>query len=60
MEFESQPHGISNLCWMDNVSGDFITTSTKVGAIRIWNAAQAQPKEMIKVSRHGIISVIPC
>jgi len=24
---------------MDNVSGDFITTSTKVGAIKIWNAA---------------------
>lgn len=60
MEFESSQSGVSKVCWMDNVSGDFITTSARVGAIKIWNAAQPQPKEMLKVSRHGIISVVGC
>jgi hypothetical protein len=48
------------MCWVDNVSGDFVTSSTRVGALKIWNAAQAQPKEMIKVSRHGISSIVAC
>jgi len=60
MEFESSAHGISKVCWIDNVSGDFLTSSTKVGAVKIWNAAQAQPKEMLKVSRHGVISIFAC
>jgi hypothetical protein len=45
---------------MDSVSGDFISSSTKLGAIKIWNAAQTQAKEIIKISRHGIISVVAC
>lgn len=40
MQFEAQTSGISKVSWMDNVSGDFITTSVRVGAIKIWNAAQ--------------------
>ena len=40
MEFEALSHGISKVCWMDNISGDFITSSVRVGAIKIWNAAQ--------------------
>lgn len=39
MEFESSSSGISKVCWMDNISGDFITSSVRVGAIKIWNAA---------------------
>lgn len=39
MDFETLTTGVSKACWVDNVSGDFITTSAKVGAIRIWNAS---------------------
>ena len=60
MEFEKQPAGISKAQWLDNVSGDFITSSAKVGALRVFNAAQPTPKDMIKVSRHGIVNFIPC
>ena len=60
VEFEQSQQGISKVCWMDNISGDFLTSSTKVGAVKIWNASQSQPKEMIKVSKHGIISVVAC
>lgn len=41
--------------WIDTVSGDILTASTKVGALRIWNASNPSPKDMIKVSPHGII-----
>jgi len=61
MEFETQSGGgVSKACWVDNVSGDFITSSARVGAIKIWNASQPQHKEMIKVSRHGISSIVAC
>jgi len=39
MEFEKQQSGISKVCWLDNVSGDFVTTTARVGVLRIWNAA---------------------
>lgn len=59
MEFEKQQAGISKVQWLDNISGDFITASSKVGALRIFNAAQPAHKEMMKVSRYGILNVIP-
>jgi hypothetical protein len=59
MKFEKQSTGISSLAWVDNVSGDFITSSSKVGALRIWNAAHDSPKDMIKVSPHGITLIEP-
>ena len=39
MEFENLNVGVSKVVWMDNVSGDFLTSSAKVGALRLWNAA---------------------
>jgi WD40 repeat protein len=38
-EFDKQQSGISKVCWLDNVSGDFLTTSARVGVLRVWNAA---------------------
>ena len=38
MEFEQQA-GMSRVHWLDNISGDFITASGKVGALKIYNAA---------------------
>ena len=42
--FERQAAGIQSLMWIDNKSGDFITTSKTVGALKIWNVAQKSPK----------------
>lgn len=42
---------------MDNVSGDLISSSTKMGALRVWNASNASPKDMIKVGPHGIANM---
>ena len=30
---------VSGVGWVDNVSGDMITSSGKVGALRLWNAS---------------------
>ena len=45
--------------WVDNVSGDIITSTNKVGALRLWNASNENPKEMIKVGPHGISTIVP-
>jgi hypothetical protein len=41
MAFEKQNIGVSSALWIDKVSGDFVTSSRKTGALRIWNAANA-------------------
>ena len=48
------------MAWLDTISGHFLVGSPKVGVIRVYNAALSAPKEMIKVSRHGILSINPC
>jgi hypothetical protein len=45
------------MAWIDNISGDFITSTTKVGVLKVWNAAQTSPKDMIKVVPHGIVCI---
>jgi hypothetical protein len=42
--FDRQNIGISTVTWIDNISGDFVTSSRKTGALRIWNAANPTPK----------------
>jgi hypothetical protein len=44
MVFDRQNIGISTVTWLDNISGDFLTSSRKTGALRIWNAASSSPK----------------
>lgn len=43
---------------MDNISGDIVTSSSKVGALKVWNAANEAPKDMIKIGPHGITSML--
>ena len=47
------------MAWIDNISGDIITSSPKVGALKVWNAANETPKDMIKVAPHGIFLIVP-
>lgn len=55
--FEKAPQEISDYHWLDNVSGDFVTSSAKVGALRLWNASQASSKDVLKVAPQGIIGM---
>jgi WD40 repeat protein len=36
--------GNSCILWKDDKSGDFISSTKKVGALRLWNVAQKAPK----------------
>ena len=40
--------------WREDKSGDIVTASRKVGALRVWNVAQEQPKQVVKVGSHGV------
>lgn len=57
--FEKQATGISSAQWVDTMSGDIITSTIKVGALRLWNAAHPSPKDMLKVGPHGILTITP-
>ena len=59
MIFEKQSVRISSVAWMDNISGEIVTASTKIGALKIWSSATDSPKDMIKVGPHGIAAILP-
>jgi WD40 repeat protein len=54
MIFDQQQQTVTQVQWLDNISGDFVSIYANLGVLRIWNAAQSAPKQMIKVSPHGI------
>jgi|JI9StandDraft_1071089.scaffolds.fasta_scaffold785531_1 WD40 repeat protein len=37
--FTPHTQGINSIGWINNKSGDFLTSSKKVGALKIWNVA---------------------
>lgn len=47
----------SSVSWIDTISGEFITSSNKVGALKLWSASQQSHKEMIKVAPQAIVSM---
>ena len=59
MSFSSMQTGISAVNWLDNISGDFLVAAPKTGAVKIFNAANQNHKEIVKVSKHGILSILP-
>ena len=38
--FERQGAGIKSISWIGNMSGDFLTSTDKIGAFKIWNASK--------------------
>jgi WD40 repeat protein len=54
LRFEEMSSGIDSMAWMRDKSGNFVTTSKKMGILRIWNVAQTTPKRVIKVAGFGI------
>ena len=57
--FRCNNQQINSLAWVNNKSGDFITSSRKVGALKIWNVAQKDSKTIIKVGTSGIKHFVP-
>ena len=47
MEFDTKASYVS---WIDKLSGDFMTASDRVGAVKVWNAGLKEAKDTIKVS----------
>jgi len=54
MYYERQSVGASHIMWKGDKSGDFFTSSRKVGALRVFNVAQKSPKQIIKVGNSGV------
>jgi WD repeat-containing protein 17 len=52
--FERQAAGIQSVLWINDKSGDFITISKTVGALKIWNVAQKTAKKMVKIASSGV------
>jgi WD40 repeat protein len=57
MEFQAPQGEVSRAVWIDSVSGDFLVATSKAGVLRLYNAANPNCKEIIKVSRHGITDI---
>eukprot|EP00826_Nyctotherus_ovalis_P013547 TRINITY_DN13688_c0_g1_i12.p1 TRINITY_DN13688_c0_g1~~TRINITY_DN13688_c0_g1_i12.p1 ORF type:complete len:273 (-),score=63.29 TRINITY_DN13688_c0_g1_i12:218-1036(-) len=54
LTFDRQGTPVRTMNWVHDTSGDFITSSLKMGAIKLWNASQKTPKQTIKVGTKGI------
>lgn len=52
--YQRQSVGVNCIAWKDDKSGDFVTSTRKVGALRYWNVATNEPKQVVKVGSHGI------
>ena len=53
-EFEAQNTGVKAMNWLNDRSGDFLTSSLKAGVLKMWNASQKVPKRTIKVGIQGV------
>lgn len=59
--FEKQPQGIRSLAWAAAQPGNFVTTTDRVGVLRLWNVSQRSPIAQIKVGSAGVncIKAVP-
>ena len=56
--FEKQSSGITAIAWLDWTAGNFVSTNSKNGILKIWNASQRQqPLQSIRVANSGILSI---
>lgn len=60
LQFDKDNLKISDMCWVDRISGDFLTATAKVGALKMWNVAHQESKSMLKVSPKGVLTITPC
>ena len=53
-EFEPQSHSIRCMVWSQDRSGNFYTSSEKIGLLQSWNVASKEPKQSFKVGSSGV------
>ena len=52
--FEAQTTKITSISWMDWTAGNFISTNSVTGIIKVWNVSQKAPIQSIRVAQTGI------
>jgi len=52
--YERQKTGNDTVEWLADKSGNFISSSRKVGVIRLWNVAHKEASRVVKVGNYGI------
>ena len=57
-KFGCQNQQYENMLWLPDKSGDFLTSSAKVGVIQLWNVAQNEPKQTFKIGSRGVHNMI--
>ena len=53
-KFDKQPSGISSVSWLDWTAGNFVTSNVKTGLVKVWNASQKQPLEIMRAAPSGV------
>lgn len=56
--FEKQNVSITSIAWMDWTAGSFVSTNSKTGTLKMWNASQRQPLSTVRASSTGILSIV--
>jgi len=56
--FEAQSNRITSIAWMDWTAGNFISTNSVTGIVKVWNVSQKAPIKSIRVSQIGILNGI--
>lgn len=41
------------------MSGDLVTSSPKIGALKVWNASHNRPRNTVKLGVTGVKSLLP-
>jgi len=49
--FDKQGAGITSIAWLDWTAGNFVSTNSKTGTLRVWNASQRQPLETVRIAQ---------
>ena len=52
--FETQTTKITSISWMDWTAGNFISTNSMTGIVKVWNVSQKTPIQSIRVAQTGI------
>ena len=52
--FDRQTQGISSVVWLPKQPGNFVTSSSRVGVLRLWTVSKPAPISFYKVGSAGV------
>lgn len=56
--FETQNTRITSIAWMDWTAGNFISTNSVTGIVKVWNVSQKTSIQSIRMAQTGIVNSI--